>query len=131
MSDSGKPFCTEDALPSLPHDDRREYRRIPARLIAHFRKRAEVVGVTSNVSLGGVFIETHMTFSVGESVSFDLHLVSEKKSATTKVAIDGVVRWVGKGPNGIGVEIVRMEVNDRTRMNAYIRERPNSSRKAP
>jgi len=128
MSDSGKPMCAEDALPPLPDDDRREYRRIPARLIAHFRKGADAVGVTSNVSLGGVFIETHMTFAVGEPVSFDLHLVSEKKSATTKVAINGVVRWLGKAPNGVGVEIVRMEVNDRTRMNAYIRERPHTTR---
>lgn len=121
----------EKETAAVADEDRRKFRRIPARLIAHFRKGKEVKesGQTKNISLGGVFIETHMTFQIGDAVSFDLRLPVEKRDASAKVSIDGVVRWVRKDPGGVGVEIQRMAVSDRRRMNSYIRELPGGNGK--
>lgn len=112
----------------MPEHDKRNYRRIPARLIANFRKSGEEACSTRDISLGGVFIETHTEFAAGERVEFDLNLPGEQGNNSSRVSIVGTVRWSQKGlPRGIGVEIDQIEVSDLQNLQTYIRKRARES----
>lgn len=106
-----------------PGDDRRRFRRVPTDLIAHFRRGGEESKVmVSNMSLGGIFVETKMLFEDGETVEFDLMLPAEKHGASVKVHVTGAVSWTRKNdPSGIGVEIKCIAVQDKLEFHRYMR----------
>ena len=104
--------------------ERRRYKRIPARLVAHFRRGSEPAhqAITQNISLGGVFIETHIEFAIGDPVEFDLHLPTEKNNDSVKIAVRGRVCWRQQRPiPGIGVDMQSITSKNRRHVTRYIR----------
>ena len=99
-------------------EDKRKYRRIPTELVARFRKNASAKAVTTNVSFGGVFIETDLTFARGDVVAFDIF--SEGKA---RISVVGVVRWLQEEPQGIGVELRDITAADREQWTEYVQNR--------
>lgn len=110
-------------------DDRRNYKRVPAQLIAHFRKAPEgkdVDAKATNVSQGGVFIETRIVLEEGDTVQFDMIIPQEKGRVGVRVSIVGEVRWRHvKEPMGVGVRILEMTTKDKMTMKRFMVQQDN------
>lgn len=57
--------------------------------------------IIKNISVGGVFIETHEAFSVGQEITME---ISPPKTEKT-IKIIGEIVWIGA--NGVGVQFVK------------------------
>ena len=108
--------------------EKRQYPRIPADAVGSLR-RASFGGGTSviertalgDLSEGGAFIRTSLSFEVEDLVEFDLVLPGDDRPVT----IVGIVRWLKReAPRGIGVRFHRVQTadspDDRERVRAYI-----------
>ncbi len=95
----------------------RKYRRIPAQLISHFRRGTSEEAQTQNISFGGAFIETNMSFSVNQTVDFEIVLPGGEQH----VEVEAVVRWVNRDhPKGIGVEFIKVTAPNKIALRRYI-----------
>jgi uncharacterized protein (TIGR02266 family) len=80
------------------------------------------VGLTENLSGGGVFVATHMLLRVGERLGLKLHLPERDKS----VHGVGVVRWVRAcSPDtaiapGMGIEFEELDEGCREALEAFL-----------
>lgn len=101
----------------ITEEEKRKYRRVPANLIAHFRKIEPEEGTVNDVSMGGMFIQTHnMAFEAGQMVQFDVQLPNEKD----RLNITGIIRWTQPiEPMGIGVEIRKISATDKARLKGF------------
>ena len=75
----------------------------------------------SNISSGGVFIETSLPFELGEVVEFDFALPGKKHTVHAR----GIVKWSNNGryknqPLGMGIEFLEVTTEDRTRIEKFI-----------
>ena len=89
---------------------RRQYRRFIRRLEVEFSSRdRQYRGISSNFSLGGLFVRTNHPFAPGTIVDLTVHLPNG-----TAAALKGQVKMALKTPvvslrNGMGVEIIERD----------------------
>ncbi len=81
-----------------------------------------IKGCSSNVSAGGVFIETPKPYAVGETFILELYLSEDEKP----VKVQCQVRWNRPSGNefessGMGVKFVKMKDGDRKRLQKLIK----------
>ncbi len=105
--------------------ERRECKRIPAKLIANLRKVIAETGnspeevSTGNICAEGLFLETKMSLVEGDLVEFDLKL----PDAGETIAVVGIVRWCQhSAPEGIGVELAVTATAGRELLTRYIEQ---------
>lgn len=85
-------------------------------MVSHFRKAPEQQAVTSDLSLGGVFIQTELSFRRDEVVEFDL-----VPPGGQRLSITGIVRWNKLDqPRGVGIEFIKVTTPDKKKLQAYI-----------
>jgi PilZ domain len=89
---------------------RRQYRRFKRRLEVEFSAEGRHYrGISSNFSLGGLFVRTNHAFAPGTLIDLKLHL-----PAGGAAALKGLVKMALKTPvislgNGMGVEILERD----------------------
>lgn len=111
--------------------DKRKYKRLSTSWIVRIRTRkpSESTRIRmderiSNLSLGGVFIETRYPFRMGSLVEFDFNMPGHAHLIHAK----GLVKWSNDGsladqPVGMGIEFVEVSSDGREVIDAYI-DRP-------
>ena len=94
----------------LTGPEKRHYPRIPIDLFADLRAVAVKLADQSqpasitDISQGGVFIETEVNFDSGDLIAFEVKLPTDNRKRT----VLGLVRWhKTTDPTGIGVEFVK------------------------
>lgn len=114
-----------ELLPSTAADptERRSAPRIPVETDVTIGGRGRVVaGVSSDVSVGGIFVAAYTPASVGTRVSLRFRL------PTGQVVAAGVVRWVREGRPGriagMGIELTEMGEVDREALARFCGNRP-------
>ena len=108
--------------------ERRKYRRIPSRLIAHLKKLSNVEFAfprqlrTADLCTGGVFLTMAKPFKPGSVVDFDIKLPPED----LLIPAVGVVRWCREteGSSGIGVEFSCISLGDLSLLKQYLDKQP-------
>lgn len=108
--------------------DKRKFKRLPANLVTCIRmqqvsEQARKAFLTriSDISVGGVFIETHSPFPVGTLVEFDFEL----PGLNQKVHAQGIVRWscderIQDRQAGMGIEFLKVSVSETQAIHAYV-----------
>lgn len=109
--------------------DKRRFTRLNSNLIVRIRGRrptsTETLALDSritNISKGGVFIETPTPFEQGSLVEIDFTI----PHCADSVHARGVVRWAGRaagGAMGMGIEFVEVTISSREALRGYIRDR--------
>jgi uncharacterized protein (TIGR02266 family) len=114
-----------EILPGIGADptERRGAPRIPIETDVTIGGRGRVVaGVSSDVSLGGIFVAAYTPVPVGTRVSLRFRLPTGQIMAT------GVVRWVREGRPGriagMGIELGEMGEVDREALARFCGNRP-------
>jgi hypothetical protein len=89
-----------NALEELAQPEQRKYPRRPS--LIQVLLDGVHPGVPTNISLGGAFIQTGASFTIGQqiSVDFSLHHADEPRRMT------GEVVW--RSPDGVGVKFTRL-----------------------
>jgi Tfp pilus assembly protein PilZ len=105
------------------HQERRRYKRVPCSLPVEFvYKEWSYKATISDISLSGIFIQTENPFSVGDEVDIAFYSQTLEKGCR----IPGEV--VRRAPNGIGVELKPIGINQmailRTIINEVAESRP-------
>jgi uncharacterized protein (TIGR02266 family) len=79
--------------------NKRQFERVSAQLLVRFSADGALVeAYTQNVSLGGMFINTHKVLPYGTVAVFEVHLPALPEPAK----IEGTVRW--SNSDGMGVQ---------------------------
>ncbi len=107
----------------------RRFIRLRSNLIVKIRNRRPTDQETraletriTNISIGGVFIETPDPFDVGSFVELDFTIPRHGDQVHAR----GMVRWVGRapgGPMGMGIEFVEVTVHAREAIGGYVGQR--------
>lgn len=107
--------------------EKRRYRRLETNFIAKIRGRKasaatmrQVRTVVSNISRGGVFIETATPFPMGEIIELDFALPGKQP-----VHAKGVVRWSSRQGDqpGMGVEFIEVAFEEKKAIENYVEKR--------
>lgn len=107
----------------------RRFIRLRSNLIVKIRRRRPteqesqaVESRITNISMGGVFIETPDPFEVGTFVELDFTIPRHGD----RVHARGTVRWVGRaegGAMGMGIEFLEVTVPTRAALGGYLEQR--------
>lgn len=99
----------------MQDDDRRQFKRVPLSQRVRFRKLQstkegflESSPEAANISVGGIFIPTRTPMPKGSAIEIEWYLPSRNE----KVAILGVVQWVGEneeGVTGMGIKFIKLD----------------------
>lgn len=110
--------------PALVPDPRRRAPRVEAQLgIDLVSDHNFYLGLTENVSEGGVFVATYRPFAVGERITVRVELpgIDEPLEVVTEV------RWVRAAsvdvPPGVGLAFVDLGARGRRQVEAFVRYR--------
>ncbi len=108
--------------------EKRRFKRLPSNLVTRIRMqqaseqaRRAILTRIRDISVGGVFIETHSPFPVGTLVEFDFEL----PGIPQKVHVNGIVRWScedqreGRGI-GMGIEFLKVAVQATQAIREYV-----------
>src|SRR5258705_13287773 len=97
----------EDPMTASLSTDARAHRRLALELEVSLQSDSNFcLGLTENLSNGGIFVATHLVRPVGTVVALTLRLPNRK----TPLALGGRVRWVRElaaaldAPPGMGIE---------------------------
>lgn len=109
--------------------EKRRFIRLDSSLIARIRGRSPNAqdaptqeSTITNISMGGVFIETATPFESGTLVELDFSL----PRSAERVHARGVVRWSGRdrnGPMGMGIEFLEVTYPARDSLKGYLDRR--------
>ncbi len=112
--------------PRWPHNQSRKHSRYRVELdVSLGSDHNFYMGFVENMSLGGVFIATHMLKTVGEIVELNIRLPD------SPVAVKGVgrVRWIrefserSNVPPGMGVQFLQLEPGSLELIEAFLAQR--------
>jgi uncharacterized protein (TIGR02266 family) len=111
-----------DRVASDP-SERRAAPRIPFETDVTLGASGRVLaGVSSDVGMGGIFVATYGTLSVGTRASLRFRL------PTGQIVAVGVVRWVREPRpgqlGGVGLELTELEEIDRDNLKRFCGDRP-------
>lgn len=117
-------FVVASDPPSLVHDPRRKNPRVEAQLaIDMVSDHNFYLGLTENVSEGGVFVVTFRPFAVGDRVTVRVEL----PGSTDPMEVVTEVRWVraasGDVPPGVGLAFVDLDDRGRRQVESFVRFR--------
>lgn len=99
--------------------DRRGNERIPVNFIVYSRNTGKVIGQATNLSPGGLFIETKCNYKLGTKILASCNLPSY--FMPVKAYCD--VKWKRSGetaPMGIGVQFLSIFESDKNKLKSYI-----------
>ncbi len=115
MASKSRDVSTED---SIPASERRQERRVSARVDVRFAEAAQAAralrAYSLNFSLGGLCLRTQRPYAIGSV----LHLTLMVES--TEFQLEGVVAWQRDGT--IGVRFVDVTDADRKRIQGLLRD---------
>ena len=100
------------------NDDRRRAPRIPFVLRVGYRNKSQWIDATENLSAGGLFIQTDLSFRIGEEVRVELSF----PGLLDPIEINGEVAWV-RGPadeRGAGVGLQVKDPDERKRLEQLV-----------
>lgn len=105
--------------------DKRKFKRLAANIQVriHARKTSpetlkEIQSKISNISLGGVFIETQHPFPIGTVIEMEFSL----PNSNLKTRAKGIVKWsdpTGK-VRGMGIEFLQVSIEEKDRLQDYL-----------
>ena len=103
------------ASPASTSTDARIHRRLSLELEVSLQSDSNFyIGLTENLSNGGIFVATHLVQPVGTAVALTLRLPNKK----TPLTMGGRVRWVRDlsvtidAPPGMGIEFETISDSD-------------------
>ena len=99
-------------------EDKREHTR--SQLIADIQYRSnspKLKARISDISIGGLFVDTVNALELGAVVQFSFDLPAEVSPDPVKG--EGIVTW-RQEMVGMGIQFTRMDLEDRERIKAYI-----------
>ena len=109
-----------------PGADARAYRRVDVALHVTMGSESNFfMGLTENLSEGGIFIPTHQLKPMGTKLSFALFL----PGSDDPICVDGIVKWVRNwsietdAAPGIGVQFEALSDEDSTRVREFMDQR--------
>ena len=104
--------------------DARSHRRLSLELEVSLQSDSNFyLGLTENLSNGGIFVATHLIQPIGTLVAMTLRLPNRKMP----LALGGRVRWVRdaseslEAPPGMGIEFNKLSGNERDSIERLIR----------
>ena len=100
---------------SLASTDARAHRRLTLELEVTMQSDSNFyIGLTENLSNGGIFVATHQVQPIGTAVALTLRLPNRK----TPLTLGGRVRWLrefsdtSEAPPGMGIEFETISESD-------------------
>jgi len=116
------------AVPQAPkHDDRRANRRIELEVeISLESDHNFYTGLTRDISSGGIFVATGVTYDVGSRVAISFTLPGRDEA----ISAEAQVRWVRDprtmrtdGPEGMGLKFVNLSPEARAAITEFLDQR--------
>jgi uncharacterized protein (TIGR02266 family) len=106
-----------------PTRDRRASERSPIEVEVSLSSESQFfAGLSGDVSLGGLFVQTYSLRPVGTQVNLAFSL------PTGEIQVSGVVRWVrgatDSSPPGLGIAFEHLEGRELAAVEAFCRTRP-------
>ena len=116
-------------------EDRRGEERAPITLKVDYKRlNSFFADYTKNISKGGTFIRTTKPLAIGTEFVFVLGVPGSVDSATVRLELTGVVKWViaeadatGEKPAGMGIQFVFESDAERERVEALVADLMRSS----
>lgn len=114
--------------------DNRKYRRLSTNWIGKIRQRMTPEAIAeasetriSNISLGGVFIDTSVPFPIGTYIELDFTIPGKPGT----IHAEGIVKWSNGEHNanlpvGMGIEFLRVSTPSRSAIVNYVEEATSS-----
>jgi uncharacterized protein (TIGR02266 family) len=106
--------------------DARAYRRLSLELEVSLQSDSNFyIGLTENLSDGGIFVATHLVQPIGTVVAMTLRLPNRRVPLVTA----GIVRWVREfsetleAPPGMGIEFESLSEDDRRSIHEFLEAR--------
>jgi uncharacterized protein (TIGR02266 family) len=106
-----------------PSTDERAHRRLALELEVTLHSDSNFyLGLTENLSTGGIFVATHIVQGLGTAVTLTLRLPNRKAPLT----LGGRVRWVREysdahdAPPGMGIEFEAMSDDDAQAIREFV-----------
>jgi uncharacterized protein (TIGR02266 family) len=116
----------EDPMAASLSTDARAHRRLLLELEVTLQSDSNFyIGLTENLSNGGIFVATHLTQPIGTTVAITLRLPNRK----TPLALGGRVRWVREfsetldAPPGMGIEFEALSDADARAIREFLAAR--------
>jgi uncharacterized protein (TIGR02266 family) len=116
----------EDPMAASLSTDARAHRRLLLELEVTLQSDSNFyIGLTENLSSGGIFVATHLVQPIGTSVSMTLRLPNRK----TPLALGGLVRWVREFSDtldaapGMGIEFESISEADTRTIREFLAAR--------
>jgi uncharacterized protein (TIGR02266 family) len=116
----------EDPMSAPLSTDARSHRRLSLELEVSLQSDSNFyLGLTENLSNGGIFVATHLVRPVGTLVAMTLRLPNRKMP----LALGGRVRWVREvsdspdAPPGMGIEFEALSAADANAIREFLAAR--------
>jgi uncharacterized protein (TIGR02266 family) len=116
----------EDPMSASLSTDARAHRRLQLELEVNLQSDSNFyIGLTENLSNGGIFVATHLVQPIGTAVALTLRLPNRK----TPLTLAGRVRWVREFsdllevPPGMGIEFESISDTDARSIREFLAAR--------
>lgn len=101
--------------------DRRDGVRVTIEAEVEITNVAKFLGTATDLSVGGVYIETHEELDVGTEVDLEMWVAEAREY----VALPGEIRWcetkgVADGERGYGIEFVTVSAENREQLEKIV-----------